>query len=399
MQLSTPRSTRILLYSHDSFGLGHLRRCLNLAGRLVQLVPGASALIVTGNPCATQFTVPAGVDVVKLPTVGKDELGAYVPRISSALEQVIAVRRSILRGAWDSFRPNLLIVDHQVTGLFDEVLDLLKSARSNDVRTILGVRDVIDAPDRVATEWNRDSVRWALRVGYDRVCVYGSPEVFDARAAYPFPPELGERLEYVGYVVRPGLCTGPAAMPELDPEVIVTTGGGEDGEQRIATYLEALALAPAHWTSTIVLGPMLSSEAERRLRLRARGIAGIEWHRFLPDLPQRMARAEGIVAMAGYNTVAELLALGRRAVLMPRTFPRREQELRARALERLDLAEVVCEFRPDELRRKIEASLENRSRHDFPSLRLDGVDRLAQVAAELLDRQCAFELEPAQVSA
>jgi predicted glycosyltransferase len=376
---------RILFYSHDSFGLGHLRRSLNLARRVVELLPDASAVVATGSPCATHFQVPPRVDLVKLPSVGKAEGGAYEPRsLAMSLERTVALRRALLETLWDGFRPHLMVVDHQVTGLFDEVLGLLQRARLSSTPTILGVRDVIDEPQRVAKEWNTEAIRWALRDGYTRVCVYGAERVFDARAAYPFPPELGERLEYVGYVVRPEASIGPAPMPELEPEVVVTTGGGEDGEQRIANYLAALDLAPAPWQSTIVLGPMLSLEAERRLRLSARGKPRIEWQRFLPDLPQRMARADAVVAMAGYNTCAELLAARRRPVLIPRERPRREQALRAEAFERLGLARVAPSDDPRGLRSAVEAALEDRERPDTSDVPMDGVDRLADVALELL---------------
>jgi predicted glycosyltransferase len=399
MRPAQHEAPRILFYSHDSFGLGHLRRSLNLARRIVELVPGASAVVATGSPCATHFQVPPRVDLVKLPSVGKDHGGAYEPRaLDLSMERFVALRRGLLETLWDGFRPHLFVVDHQVTGLFDEVLGLLQRSRLSGTRTILGVRDVIDAPERVAAEWGKDSIRWALREGYDRVCVYGSERVFDARAAYPFPPELGERLEYVGYVVRPEANAGPAPMPELEPEVVVTTGGGEDGEARIANYLAALELAPAPWQSTIVLGPMLSTEGERRLRLAARGLPRVEWHRFLPDLPQRMARADAVVAMAGYNTCAELLGARRKPVLVPRERPRREQALRADALARLGLARVVHGDEPAELRTTLEAALADRSRADVTGIELDGVETLAGVALELLgaDRRAASQRRGAQ---
>ncbi|QDU65084.1 glycosyltransferase family protein [Engelhardtia mirabilis] len=384
-----PHALRFLLYSHDSFGLGHLRRSLNLARRLTASFPGASAVVATGSPCATHFVLPPRVEVVKLPSVGKAEGGAYAPRfLPGSMERVSSVRRALLTSLWESWQPHCLIVDHQVTGLCDEILGLLQRAAADGVRTILGVRDVIDAPDRVAQEWGRESIRWALSEAYDRVCVYGSPEVFDVREAYPFPPELGRRLEYVGYVVRQEARPCPEPIPDLEPEVLLTTGGGEDGECRILAYLEALRLSPADWRSTIVLGPMLAPEAERRVRIAAHGLRGIEVHRFCEDLPRRMSRADAVVAMAGYNTVAELLSSGRPTVLMPRRQPRLEQQVRADALERLGLVTQADERRPAEVRAAIERALSRGVRPDPISRpRLDGLDGMVEVASELLERE------------
>ena len=138
---------RILLYSHDSYGLGHLRRTLTLAGALVARRPGASILIVSGSPCATHFALPRGVEIVKLPSVTKNDAGEYAPRsLHGGLDQLERLRRSLLRQAFETFDPHLLIADHQPIGLDGELLDVLRLTRTRGTRTILGLRDIIDDP-------------------------------------------------------------------------------------------------------------------------------------------------------------------------------------------------------------------------------------------------------------
>ncbi len=56
-----------------------------------------------------------------------------------------------------------------------------------------------------------------------------------------------------------------------------------------------------------------------------------------------MRKAAGVVAMGGYNTFCEILSFDRRAILVPRTEPRREQAIRALAAERLGLVRVLME--------------------------------------------------------
>ena len=46
------REQRVILYSHDTFGLGHLRRSRALATALTASNPNASAIILTGSPVA-----------------------------------------------------------------------------------------------------------------------------------------------------------------------------------------------------------------------------------------------------------------------------------------------------------------------------------------------------------
>ncbi len=388
MQHDIAPGPRILLYAHDSYGLGHLRRSLTLAEALVHGFPSASVVLVTGSSCATFFDCPAGVDIVKLPCVSKDAGGDYVPRsLPGSLDATLGLRRAILAETFRAFAPDLLIVDHQVVGLHGEVLPLLTAARAQGTRTILGIRDVIDSPDVVAHEWSTDDCRWALANAYDRVCVYGTPEVFDTRAEYPIPPELSQRVEFTGYVVREGASPTLHPIPSLRSQVLVTMGGGEDGAERIEAYLDCLELTEPSFDSVIVTGPLLDGREARRLRRRARQIYGAEVHRSHADLPKRLAECSAVVCMAGYNTCAEVLASGKPAVLLPRTQPRREQAIRAERFERLGLATALFDLDPVRLRRAVDAAVDaavtsKRPTPETPSL--DGARQVCRIAAELL---------------
>ena len=345
------------MHSHDSFGLGHLRRTLTLAQALTESRPGTNVLATTGSPCATHFEVPAGVEVVKLPSVTKDADGAYVPRsLSGGMSTTGGLRRAILEQVFDTFAPHVLVVDHQPTGLDGELMGVLRACRERGVRTILGMRDVIDDPVSVATEWSHPEVREALRHLYDRVCVYGTPEVFDTRAEYPIPVEISERVEFAGYVVRRGerRGTGPS---ELRPQVLVTLGGGEDGESRVLAYLEALAGQPVRWDSTIVLGPLMHKNRARHVKRLARRLKNVRVRTFYADLPRLLSESDAVVSMAGYNTVAEILQARIPSVLLPRTYPRREQEIRARRLANLGLARTLEDPTPSGIRSAVEESL------------------------------------------
>ncbi len=381
----TSAPMRVLLYSHDSFGLGHLRRNLNIAQALTSGNEHAEVIIVTGSPCATHFPMPPRVDVVKLPAVTKNAEGRYVPRsLGGELDFSIELRRALLMQLFESFAPDLLIVDHQLLGLRGELIPVLREAKQRGTRTILGIRDVIDSPEVVAREWGSKSARWALGEVYDRVCVYGTSRVFDTRAEYPVPPELAQRLEFTGYLSPKLAESAPHSVPNLKPEVLVTMGGGEDGEERVLTYLDALELGPTTWDSTLVLGPLMPSRAVRRIKRRARILGGVTVHRFHADLPKLLSNSSLVVAMAGYNTSTEILRSGRPAVFLPRTFPRAEQHIRAERLERIGAARCLPNASAAELRAAIESSLAAPSRIRV-RLPLDGLDRLAAIADELVN--------------
>jgi len=350
---------RVQFHSHDSFGLGHLRRTLTLAGALARQVPSAEILITTGSPCATHFALPVGVEIVKLPSVSKDAKGSYVPRsLGGDLASLVRLRRALLSEVQRSFNPDVLVVDHQVLGLGDELQDVLAATRAAGTRTILGLRDIIDAPDVVAREWGRPAARQALREWYDRVCVYGDPRIFDARAEYPVPEELRANLEFVGYVGRavvPERAERAAGAPK---QVLVTVGGGEDGYERLSTYLDALELGGCDWESTVVCGPLLDQEQFKTLKRRARRLSGCEITSFHADLPHLLSKSDAVVAMSGYNTSVEIMQSRVPAVLLPRCFPRREQLIRAERMQAAGLAQCLPRATAAELRTHLHAALE-----------------------------------------
>lgn len=379
---------RYLLYSHDSYGLGHLRRNLTLAAELARPGSGSSVVIATGSPAATFFELPPGVEVVKLPAVTKDEDGRYEPRsLPGPLADTLRLRRHLLEATFAAYRPHALLVDHQVLGLHGEVLPLLRRARAEGVYTALGLRDVIDSPEVVAREWGTKDARWALSEGYDRVFVYGDPSVLDPRLDVPVPPELGASLEFVGYVVRPFPRHSRRPVPPLEPQVLVTVGGGEDGVERLDCVLTAVEGGLDGSRVVVVGGPLLDSREARRLKRRARELPHVELHRFHADLPRLLADSDLVVCMAGYNTCAEVLRSGRRAIFLPRTFPRREQAIRAERLTRLGLGTTLEQPTPGTLREAIRSELDGRSalEHSAPCRPpLDGARTLARRLEGLL---------------
>ncbi len=78
--LADPSPCKILLYSHDTFGLGNIRRTLLLTQDLVNQYPKAAILIVTGSPMIHAFRIPDGVDYIKLPCLDRVDAERYEPR-------------------------------------------------------------------------------------------------------------------------------------------------------------------------------------------------------------------------------------------------------------------------------------------------------------------------------
>ena len=378
---------RFLLYSHDSWGLGHLRRNLAIAGALTVRFRHATILLVTGSSCATQFDLPPNCDVLKLPSISKDRNGNYVPRsLSGDIAHTVELRRRLLLEVYRAFQPDLLLIDHQLTGLRSELLDTLWEARASGKKIVYGMRDVLDSPEAVEAGWDSDECRWALRECYDRICVYGQASVFDPREHYPALAPVAEKVEFAGYVVAPVSDRSRPPLPTLMPRVLVTVGGGEDGGERIECYLAALALEAAAWTSHIITGPLMPLSRVRHYKRMVHRL-GLSEHvrisRFHADIPRLLRESDAVVSMAGYNSCAEILQSRVPAVLLPRTAPRKEQLIRARRFQELQLATCIEDLDPRMVRTATEAALRNTGSCGT-SVSLGGLGELCSMVSGLL---------------
>src|ERR1700754_4656490 len=93
----TNRPPRVLIYSHDSFGLGHLRRCRAIAESLVAYRDDLSILIVAGSPIVGSFSFSQNVDFIRVPGVVKMGNEKYQPHSPGmTLEDLMAIRSSII---------------------------------------------------------------------------------------------------------------------------------------------------------------------------------------------------------------------------------------------------------------------------------------------------------------
>jgi len=65
-----------MVYSHDTFGLGNIRRMLAICSHLHASIPDLSILIVSGSPMLQSFRVAQGIDYIKLPCLKRTEGGS-----------------------------------------------------------------------------------------------------------------------------------------------------------------------------------------------------------------------------------------------------------------------------------------------------------------------------------
>ncbi len=337
---------RVLIYSHDTMGLGHLRRCRTIAHSLVEHDKNLSVLILSGSPIIGSFDFRARVDFVRVPGVIKLRNGEYTSlSLHLDIEETLKMRSSIIQHTAEIFDPDVFIVDKEPLGLRGEVEKTLKLLKRRGTRLVLGLRDVLDEPGLLVPEWQRKRAVPALKNLYDEIWIYGLPQVYEPLSEIDLPNKVRQRITYTGYLPRIApKQRSTHSLPQItaNPYLLVTTGGGGDGEGVIEWVLRAYEtdeLLP--YPALLVLGPFMQPERRDEFKARAARLKRVEAITFDAQMESLEANAVGVVAMGGYNTFCEILSLDKRALIVPRTRPRMEQYIRASRAQDLGLVRML----------------------------------------------------------
>jgi predicted glycosyltransferase len=398
MSRSEPSSDggpRVLIYCQDSFGLGHLRRNVNIAHEISRQCPSATILFVADSPLAPFFTLPANSDFVKLPTIVKVSKGDWevhrLPLIQT--DQLMGIRAQLIKETARSFRPDIVLVDHMPHGAQGELVPSLEAMREStpDVLLVVGLRDILGAPEDIIPQWKARGAYELISKFYDKVLVYGCEDVYDLGEAYEFSSELREKIHYGGYVSAEKK-EYPVAAAKISTEftedkeftALVMGGGGSDAYFFMDAMLDAVRYlgADVPFNTFMLTGPFMPAENRKKLEGKADGIPVIV-KRFRDDSAKILQLADLVVSMAGYNTTCEILQFASRAVVVPREGPSAEQTMRTKILHDRGLLHAIHprDLTPKNLAEAILGQLSDTRRVEPQPVDLNGA---AGAARELL---------------
>ena len=334
------RAPRIMLYSHDTLGYGHLRRNLLIAKALSELNPKPEILLIGGMREAGTFSVPPGADFVILPAYAKQGDGSYQPReLGNDLKRLRDMRSSIILSSAEAFDPDLLIVDNVPRGAQYELDDTLKSlSRNGRCKIVLGLRDVIDDSSVVRRQWLQQRNFETVRKRYDAVWVYGDPNLYDLLSDCAMAGPLGGRASHVGlldptargHTEQAAIDYEAIAGADERPYVFCAVGGGRDGASLCNAF--ANAPMPKGHRGVLVTGTQMPDELRNWVESRVAEREDMTLLPFVREPFAVMGGAARLIGMGGYNTTMEFLSLSAPALIVPRCAPRREQVIRTSLL-------------------------------------------------------------------
>ncbi|MGD1808813.1 glycosyltransferase family protein [Dapis sp. BLCC M126] len=382
---------KIMVYSHDAYGLGNLRRMLTICRYLLEAIPQLSILLVCSSPVVHSFRMPKGLDYIKLPCIGRNEYGELgVKYLGIETEETFKLRSELIKITTINFKPDVILVDKKPYGLQEELKDTLKQIKNSDYspKVVLLLRDILDTPKKTIAEWKSKGYYEGIELFYDQVWVVGMQEVFDITKEYKFPTVISEKVKHCGYIRRIAERKNRYEIQQelnLHPDeqfVLVTPGGGADGYHLIDNYISGLGYLPKQHKirSLIICGPEMPREKQQTLHQKARQYSNVKIIEFTDELISYMNVADTIVSMGGYNTVCEILSLEKAAVIVPRTKPVKEQLIRAKFMDKVGWIKAIHPdlLNPENLMAEVVEKLNNTAQNYTKLFKLD-LDALPRI--------------------
>jgi predicted glycosyltransferase len=384
---------RLLVYSHDTFGLGNIRRMLAICEHLLDAIPNLSILLLSGSPMLQGFRIPKNLDYIKLPCLNRGTTGKISAKyLGMDADETVKLRSKLIHSAAASFKPNMVLVDKKPYGIQNELMPMLHYLKAVQPKTkvVLLLRDILDAPEVTIAEWQKHGFYQTVEAFYDRLLIVGTPEVFDFCKAYQLPSNIAYKARYCGYLRRPQGHKSKAevrqelGMKDDDRLVVVTPGGGEDGYPMIDAFLQGLSSA---FKSLVICGPEMPIQQRQALYQTAANLSQVEMREFSDDLMSYLAAADVVVSMGGYNTICEVLSASKRAVIVPRVKPSQEQIVRTTCMAKFGLFSVVepDQLNPQKLSQAIQHQMDQAIRQAvLPTIDLNGLTRIAHHLSSLM---------------
>lgn len=345
---------RILVYTHNSIGVGHAFRTAAVISGMKKWRPDIDFLVMSGTSVPQVF-FKEDVEVIKLPSVKMDidhHLNSLHSRYLTGfdLEAVFDFRQQLIMASFDFLQPDALIIEHNMTGQMSELIPLLmkkwmRKGGPVDFALVHICRGIMKWIPLLRIPYQNPRHRSeSINIGalYDFMYVLEDREVIDINKSFlGDDPELEPKISYLGKITNK-TCDELESRAETlerfglpDKKLIVVSLGRNqkvlDLSIRMAEIFNRM-LDYEDYQLVMVLDTYLDKSAASALRAHE-SCKEVRFINFLPDLVDLFNHSELVISRAGYNTVNEILLTGAKAIIVPESHGGGEQELRAHSVK------------------------------------------------------------------
>ncbi|MFH1115330.1 MAG: glycosyltransferase [Pseudomonadota bacterium] len=357
---------RILVYTHNSIGLGHAFRTLAVITGMKKWRPDIDFLVISGTS-VPQIFFDEGIEVMKLPSIKLDidrEDSPMVSRYLSGfdLESIFDFRQTVIMASFNFFQPDALIIEHNMTGQMSELIPLLmkKWVRKGgpvDFPLVHVCRGIMKWVPLLRIPYQNPRHRSeSINIGalYDFMYVLENRDVIDINKAFlGDDPDLEKKIQYLGKITNRVHGEFPPRNEVLNrfglPDCgIILVSLGRNG-QVLGLTLKLMEILTGNQAANgnqvvFVLDPYLDRSVSESIRSHPL-CENVRFLEFFPDMVDLVNEADTVISRAGYNTVNEILLTGVKAVLIPESHGGGEQEQRVKTIA----AEHICVVNESEL--------------------------------------------------
>jgi predicted glycosyltransferase len=395
---SDNRGLLVMMYSHDGFGLGHFKRNFSIACRGVREFPNSTFLLISGSPSLPFFHIPRGIDYIKLPSIVKVKNGKWDSRtLSIKRRKFRELRATLIHDSVLIFKPDIFLVDYTPTGVWNELVPILQMLKTckNRPKIILGLRDILDAPEVTRMLWKQEGIYDVIKMYYDRVLIYGCRDFFDTANHYGLNDGIAEKVKYCGYLAPQHHASSEWLLRKepqgkTEKRILVIAGGGYDAYPMMRLSIDALrnVYKKTSARAIFITGPLMKPEEQNLIKQRAEGLP----FRIMKsgDTLDYLRSSDLIITMGGYNTLIDSLSFRKNIIVIPRKGPSKEQRIRAELFSKSGFITALNppdETSPSELSDIILERLHNPRTSGF-SLAMDGLNRVIR------EIECIVSEEP-----
>lgn len=345
---------RILVYTHNSIGVGHAFRTAAVISGIKKWRPDIDFLVISGTSVPQVF-FKEDIEVIKLPSVKMDidhKQNSLHSRYLTGfdLEAVFDFRQRLIMASFDFLQPDALIIEHNMTGQMSELIPLLMKKwmrKGGPVDFVLAhiCRGIMKWIPLLRIPYQNPRHRSeSINIGglYDFMYVLEDREVIDINKSFlGDDPELENKIQYLGKITNRTYDELPSRNETLkrfgmpDKKLVVVSLGRNQKVFNLSIRLaEIFDKFINHETYEVVmaLDTYLDRSSVEALRSHE-SCNRIRFIDFLPDLVDLFNHSEIVISRAGYNTVNEILLTGTKAIIVPESHGGGEQELRAHSVK------------------------------------------------------------------
>lgn len=374
---------RILFYSQNVLGVGHLFRTLEI----MRALPGHDITLVTGGAEA-DLPLPKNAVQERLPGLMMDPEFSQLAPVSgnASVADVFAKRTEEFMRIMKSVRPHVFLVELFPFGrkkFGTELVPVLERVRAGDFgncKAVCSLRDIL--VEKADQDKYERRVLDTLNPLFDALLVHADPSLVRLSETFSHIEDISIPLHYTGYVTPQPIQ--PPRRQDSIPQIIASAGSGSVGQELLHATISASEIL--HTTMPhelkIFSGPYAPKDDFEKQTAAARSSSHIQVERFSAHFPELLANADLSVSLAGYNTNMNLLAAGTYGLVLPFA-QNREQRMRAERLQQRGALRIVeqHDLKPERLAGLMGTALsQNTPAHGID---LDGARNSARILEKL----------------